>query len=243
MLYNNNIKRAGGITLKTIGLIGGMSWESSAEYYRYINERVKQELGGLHSAKCILYSVDFAEIELYQSTGQWGKAADVLGLAALSLQKSGADFIILCTNTMHNVLDRISERIHIPVLHIADAAAVHINNKGIGTIGLLGTQYTMEQNFYIDRLRSNNLDVIIPDVLEREKINTIIFEELCIGRLEETSREFLKEVISSLKRKGAEGIVLGCTEIGMLIKENDAEIPVFDTALLHAEEAVKRAVT
>ncbi|WP_421384871.1 aspartate/glutamate racemase family protein [Bacillus salacetis] len=228
--------------MKTIGLIGGMSWESSAEYYRFINQRVKEELGGLHSAKCILYSVDFEEIEKYQSNGEWEKAAEVLGAAAESLEKAGADFIILCTNTMHKVIDQITGHIEVPVLHIADAAASQIKEQGIKSVGLLGTQYTMEQDFYKERLRSNGLNVIVPDAMERERINNIIFDELCVGKIEDTSRDFLKSVIHSLKSMGAEGIVLGCTEIGLLIKEKDTDIPVFDTARIHAEEAVKRAM-
>jgi aspartate racemase len=228
--------------MKTIGLIGGMSWESSAEYYRLINQRVKEEMGGLHSAKCILYSVDFEEIEQYQSNGEWDRAAEVLGAAAASLEKAGADFIVLCTNTMHKVIDQISECIGIPLLHIADAAAVHIKEKKIKSVGLLGTKYTMEQDFYKERLTSNGLNVIVPEAVERERMNKIIFEELCLGKIEEKSRDFFKSVINSLKIKGAEGIVLGCTEIGLLIKENDSEIPIFDTAAIHAEEAVKKAV-
>jgi aspartate racemase len=228
--------------MKTIGLIGGMSWESSAEYYRFINERVKEELGGLHSAQCILYSVDFEEIERYQSKAEWERAGEVLGHAAVSLEKAGADFIILCTNTMHKVLDQISERIGIPVLHIADAAAAKIKEEGINSVGLLGTKYTMEQDFYKERLISNGLDVMVPDGGERDRMNDIIFEELCVGKIKECSRAFFREVIYSLKNKGAEGIVLGCTEIGLLIKEGDSDIPVFDTALIHAEEAVKKAL-
>lgn len=228
--------------MKMIGMIGGMSWESSAEYYRIINEMIKDQLGGLHSAKCLLYSVDFEEIERYQSTGEWGRAADVLGEAASSLEKAGADFIILCTNTMHKVIDLISEHISIPVLHIADAAAVHIRSKGIKSVGLLGTRYTMEQDFYKERLRMNGIEVVVPDGEEREKINTIIFNELCVGRIEGESREYMKDIIESLQTKGAKGIVLGCTEIGLLIKEKDCNVPVFDTALIHAEEAVKKAL-
>jgi aspartate racemase len=228
--------------MKTIGLIGGMSWESSAEYYRFINERVKEELGGLHSAQCILYSVDFEEIERYQSIGDWARAGEVLAAAAESLEKAGADFILLCTNTMHKVLDSISERIGIPVLHIADAAGSQIKDEGIKSVGLLGTKYTLEQDFYKKRLISNGLDVMVPGAEERERMNTIIFEELCIGKIEESSRDFFKGVIQSLKNKGAEGVILGCTEIGLLIKEKDSDIPVFDTALIHAEAAVKKAL-
>ncbi|WP_409253916.1 aspartate/glutamate racemase family protein [Bacillus sp. SCS-153A] len=228
--------------MKMIGMIGGMSWESSAEYYRFINQQVKNQMGGLHSAKCMLYSVDFEEIQRFQSNGEWVKAGNVLGDAAHSLETAGADFIILCTNTMHKVIEQISERVSIPVLHIADAAAVPIVAKGIKSVGLLGTKYTMEQDFYKERLRLKGIHVIIPDACERERVNSIIFEELCVGRIEEGSREYMKRIINSLQRRGAEGIVLGCTEIGLLIKEKDSQIPVFDTAFIHAEEAVKKAL-
>ncbi|TYS17660.1 aspartate/glutamate racemase family protein [Rossellomorea vietnamensis] len=228
--------------MKTIGLIGGMSWESSLEYYRHINETVKAQLGGLHSAKCILYSVDFEEIERYQAQGEWDKAAYILKEAAESLEKGGADFLLLCTNTMHKVFEDISGSVNIPFLHIADAAASKIRNEGVDTVGLLGTRYTMEQDFYRNRMLVNGVNVIVPGREDRERINAIIFEELCIGEIKDSSRDFFQKVMKELNRNGAEGIVLGCTEIGLLIKGDEWEIPIYDTAAIHAEAAVKKAL-
>jgi aspartate racemase len=228
--------------VKLIGLIGGMSWESSAEYYRLINEAVKIKLGGLHSARCLLYSVDFEEIERYQATGNWKKAGEVLGKAAQALEKGGADFILICTNTMHKVLDDIEERIHIPILHIADATANQIKKEGLRKIGLLGTKYTMEQDFYKSRLEWNGLQVLVPKSRDREMVNQIIFEELCLGKVWHTSRAYFKKVIESLVESGAEGIILGCTEIGLLVKEEDSQVPIYDTTVIHAREAVKKAL-
>lgn len=238
------IKKAdsGGILMKTIGLIGGMSWESSAEYYRIINEEVKSELGGLHSAKCLLYSVDFEEIERFQAEGRWDEAGKRLGYAAYSLEKAGADFIVICTNTMHKVVKDIEARINIPVLHIADATANQITKSNLHTVGLLGTKYTMEQDFYKARIKSNGINILIPDELEREMINKVIFEELCLGNIKQSSRNDYKEVINHLINQGAEGIILGCTEIGMLVKQEDSEVPLFDTAEIHAMEAVHKAL-
>lgn len=228
--------------MKTIGLIGGMSWESSASYYRIINEAVKEQLGGLHSAKCILYSVDFDEIERYQTEGDWNAAGTSLSDAARSLEKAGADFIVICTNTMHKVVDQIEKSIHIPVLHIADATAKQIHHAGIGRVGLLGTRYTMEQDFYKERLTSKGINVMTPPEEERQQINRIIFEELCLGKIEDGSRHYYKSVIARLVADGAEGIILGCTEIGLLISPEDAAVPLFDTAEIHAVEAVKLAL-
>ncbi|MEK4300282.1 aspartate/glutamate racemase family protein [Oceanobacillus sp. FSL W8-0428] len=228
--------------MKTIGLIGGMSWESSAEYYRIINEEVKSKLGGLHSAKCLLYSVDFEEIERFQAEGRWDEAGKRLGDAAYSLEKSGADFIVICTNTMHKVVKDIEARIDIPVLHIADATANQIAKSNLHTVGLLGTKYTMEQDFYKARIKSNGINILIPDDTEREIINKIIFEELCLGNIKQSSRNDYKEVIHHLINQGAEGIILGCTEIGMLVKQEDSEVPLFDTAEIHAIEAVHKAL-
>lgn len=233
---------SGGILMKTIGLIGGMSWESSAEYYRIINEKVKSELGGLHSAKCLLYSVDFEEIERFQAEGRWDEAGKRLGDAAYSLEKAGADFIVICTNTMHKVVKDIEARINIPVLHIADATANQITKSNLHTVGLLGTKYTMEQDFYKARIKSNGINILIPDELEREMINKVIFEELCLGNIKQSSRNDYKEVINHLINQGAEGIILGCTEIGMLVKQEDSEVPLFDTAEIHAMEAVHKAL-
>lgn len=224
--------------MKTIGLIGGMSWESSIEYYRIINEQVRSQWGGLHSAKCLMYSVNFAEIERYQSEGNWKKAGETLGEAALSLEKGGADFVLICSNTMHMVLEDIEEKISIPVLHIADATANQIREQRIRTVGLLGTKYTMEQHFYKQRLESNHIKVLIPNKQDREIVNKVIYEELCLGNIQSDSKAYYKEVIERLIQDGAEGIILGCTEIGLLIKPEDSQVPLFDTTFIHAIEAV-----
>lgn len=228
--------------MQTIGLIGGMSWESSAKYYQLINQEVKKQLGGLHSAKSIMYSVDFAETQRYQAEGEWEKAGHVLGDAALTLEKAGADFIIICTNTMHKVIAYIEEKISIPILHIADATANQILKSDVRTIGLLGTKYTMEQDFYKSRIESNGIKVLVPNREDREVINRVIFEELCLGDIQQSSRESYQKVIKSLIDDGAEGIILGCTEIGLLIRPEDAEVPLFDTTVIHALEAVKMAL-
>lgn len=219
-----------------------MSWESSAKYYQLINQEVKKQLGGLHSAKCIMYSVDFAEIQRYQAEDEWEKAGHVLGDVALSLEKAGADFIIICTNTMHKVIAYIEEKISIPILHIADATANQILKSDVRTIGLLGTKYTMEQDFYKSRIESNGIKVLVPNQEDREVINRVIFEELCLGDIQQSSREYYQKVIKSLIDDGAEGIILGCTEIGLLIRPEDAEVPLFDTTVIHALEAVKLAL-
>lgn len=228
--------------MKTIGLIGGMSWESTSEYYRIINEEIKERLGGLHSAKCLINSVDFEEIERFQSRGDWNGAGEVLANAAYSLQKGGADFIIICTNTMHKVVEKIKEKIDIPVLHIADATAKEIKRKDIQKVGLLGTKYTMEQDFYKSRIEENNIKVIVPSEKNRKEINKVIYTELCLGKIVSQSREYYKRVIEELVQKGAQGIILGCTEIGLLIKQENVSVPIFDTAHIHAIEAVKVAL-
>ena len=228
--------------MKTIGLIGGMSWESTSEYYRIINEEIKERLGGLHSAKCMINSVDFEEIERFQSNGDWNGAGEVLGNAAYSLQRGGADFIIICTNTMHKVVEKIKENIHIPVLHIADATAKEIKRKDIQKVGLLGTKYTMEQDFYKLRIEENRIKVMVPSEKDREKINEVIYTELCLGKITSQSREYYKRVIEELVQEGAQGIILGCTEIGLLIKQEDVSVPIFDTTHIHAVEAVNFAL-
>lgn len=228
--------------MKVIGLIGGMSWESSALYYRMINEEVRSRLGGLHSAKCLLYSVDFEEIERYQAEGAWDKAGEVLGQTARALEKGGADFIVICTNTMHKVVDEIQFKINIPILHIADATAAQIKESQIQTVGLLGTKYTMEQDFYKSRLELNGIQVIVPGRDDREAVNKIIYEELCLGKIHQESRDYYKKVIQGLIESGAEGIILGCTEIGLLVKPEDAEVPLFDTTYIHACEAVNMSL-
>lgn len=228
--------------MKTIGLIGGMSWESSLDYYRIINEEVKNRLGGLHSAKCILHSVDFHEIELYQRRGQWEKAAQIMIDAGRGLEITGADFIIICTNTMHKVADEVQKGINIPLLHIADLTANKILSDGIKTVGLLGTKYTMEQDFYKSRLEDKGIEVLIPNDLDRITVNTVIFEELCLGAIVNESREKYKKIIEELIERGAEGIILGCTEVGMLIKQEDSTVPLYDTTILHAVGAVDFAL-
>ncbi|HDR7759962.1 aspartate/glutamate racemase family protein [Bacillus cereus] len=228
--------------MKTIGLIGGMSWESTSEYYRIINEEIKERLGGLHSAKCLINSVDFEEIERCQSSGDWDGAGEILGNAAYSLQKGGADFIIICTNTMHKVVGKIKAKIDIPVLHIADATAKEIKRKDIQKVGLLGTKYTMEQDFYKSRIEEHDIKVIVPSEKNRKEINKVIYTELCLGKIVSQFREYYKRVIEELVQKGAQGIILGCTEIGLLIKQENVSVPIFDTTHIHAIEAVKVAL-
>ncbi|MFD1032454.1 aspartate/glutamate racemase family protein [Metaplanococcus flavidus] len=228
--------------MKTIGLIGGMSWESSLEYYRTINKEVNAHLGGLHSAECLLYSVDFAEIERLQSAGDWQRAGEMLGEVALKLQQAGADFIVICTNTMHKVVSRIEEEISIPVLHIADSTAGAIKAQNLTKVGLLGTRYTMEQDFYSSHIESHGIEVVVPERQQRDEINRIIFEELVAGELRQASKEYFQQAIHDLVAGGAEGIILGCTEIGLLIKLEDADVPLFDTAQIHAVQAVKHAL-
>jgi len=232
----------GGTFMKTIGLIGGMSWESSVEYYRIINEEIKNRLGGLHSAKCLLYSVDFEEIERFQAEGKWEEAGKLLGNVAYSLEKGGADFIVICTNTMHKVIYYVEEKINIPILHIADATAKQIKKSNLHKVGLLGTKYTMEQDFYKARIKSNGIKVLVPNDTEREMINKVIYEELCLGNIEQSSRDYYKKVIKNLVDHGAEGIILGCTEIGLLVKQEDSDVPLFDTTEIHAIESVNKAL-
>lgn len=228
--------------MKTIGLIGGMSWESTVTYYRIINETVSRELGGLHSAKILMYSVDFAEIEECQSNGDWAKSAEILGTAALNLQKAGADFIVICTNTMHKVVPEISECIDIPIMHIADATADALNSAGVKTAALLGTKYTMRQDFYKERLTARGINVLIPDDSDVEIVNNVIYDELCRGIISPSSRDEYVRIIGGLKQNGAQGVVLGCTEIGLLINADCSPLPVFDTTLIHAEKAALYSV-
>ena len=229
--------------MKTIGLIGGMSWESSIEYYRIINEAVKEKLGGLHSAKSIMVSVDFAEVEILQREGRWGEAAQMMVDAAKSLEKGGADFIVICTNTMHKSADEIQANVKIPLLHIADATAQLVKDSGIRTIGLLGTRFTMEEEFYKGRLSQNyGLNVIIPNAGEREIVHRVIYDELVIGEIKQHSKEQYIGIIENMVNQGAEGIILGCTEIGLLIHQQDCRVPLFDTTMIHAEAAVEYAL-
>lgn len=228
--------------MKTIGLIGGMSWESTATYYQIINETIKNELGGLHSAKCILYSVDFSEIEECQASGSWAKSAEILSGAAKKLESAGADFIVICTNTMHKIVPQIQDHIHIPILHIAEATAETLIRQNIKKVALLGTKYTMTQDFYKERLISKGLSVMIPNAKEVEEVNRIIYNELCVGIISASSRKIYSEIIERLKNTGAEAVILGCTEIGMLIGKDDSALPVFDTTVIHAQKAALQAI-
>ena len=229
--------------MKTIGLIGGMSWESSIEYYRIINETTKAKLGGLHSAKSVMYSVDFAEMEVLQHQDQWTEAAKMLIDAAKKLETCGADFIVLCTNTMHKVADDIQANINIPFLNIADATAQLVKNSGIQKIGLLGTRFTMEEEFYKGRLSQEyGLSVNIPNAQEREIVHRVIYEELVVGKILQNSKEQYIDIIQQMVKQGTEGIILGCTEIGLLIHQEDSQVPLFDTTRIHAEAAVEYAL-
>ena len=219
-----------------------MSWESTVTYYKIINETVKEKLGGLHSAKCILYSVDFQEIEECQANGNWEKSGEILGEAAYNLEKAGADFIVICTNTMHKVVNQIKEKISIPILHIAEMTAEKILEKGLKNIALLGTKYTMEQDFYKSKLIEKGINVIIPDKNDIETINEVIYDELCLGTINFNSKKKFLEIVDKLRSKGAEGIILGCTEIGLLIKNADTDVPLFDTAIIHAEQAAMYSI-
>lgn len=230
--------------MKIIGLIGGMSWESTVPYYRLINETIKERLGGLHSAKLILYSVDFHEIERLQHTGDWDGAGNLLSSAARSLQLAGADFLVLCTNTMHKVAATIETAVDIPLFHIADPTAQEIKQAGFTTIGLLGTRFTMEQDFYRDRLQlQHGLRVLIPAPDDRDRVHTIIYDELCLGKLIPESRQVYRRVIADLVRQGAQAIILGCTEISLLVDQHDSEVPLFDTTSIHARKAAQWALS
>ncbi|MBN1165199.1 MAG: aspartate/glutamate racemase family protein [Candidatus Krumholzibacteriota bacterium] len=229
--------------MKTIGLLGGMSWESTVGYYRAINEGVKNALGGLHSAKIVLYSVDFASIEKLQREGDWECTAQILTAAALGVQSAGADFLVICTNTMHKVAPQIEKAIDIPLLHIADATGEALARRGIKKAGLLGTAFTMEQDFYQGRLsRKYGLDVLVPEEEDRAIIHKVIFQELCLGKIESDSKREYLRIIDALAVRGAEAVILGCTEIGMLVNQGDTEARLFDTTAIHAEKAVEYAL-
>lgn len=226
--------------MKTIGLIGGMSWESTIPYYRLINEGIKQHLGGLHSASLLLHSVDFHEIEACQASGEWDKAGEMLAQAALGLERAGAEGILLCTNTMHKVASHIETRCSLPFLHIADATGRAIAATGMQRVALLGTRYTMEQDFYRGRLETQfGIESIVPDEEDRARINQIIFEELCLGTFSDASRHYYLSVIDKLAKQGAQGVIFGCTEIGLLVPAEESPIPVFDTTAIHAVDAVE----
>ena len=229
--------------MKTIGMIGGMSWESSIEYYRIINETVRQNLGGLHSAKSIMYSVDFAEIESLQAAGLWDEATDLMVDAARHVESGGADFILICTNTMHRMAEAVQNQIDILLLHIADATADRIKDHGLKKVGLLGTKFTMEEDFYKGRLVTmHDLEILLPGDDERELVHRVIYDELVMGEIKASSKARYIEVINGLVERGAEGVILGCTEIGLLIGQDDVRVPVFDTTHIHATAAVEYAL-
>jgi aspartate racemase len=229
--------------LKVIGLIGGMSWESTVPYYRQINETVKERLGGLHSARVILYSVDFYEIEQLQHAGNWEAAGSLLAHTARALEAAGADFLVLCTNTMHKVASAVEAAVRIPLFHIADPTAEEIKQAGLSTIGLLGTRFTMEEEFYRDRLQEiHGLRVLTPKQGDREIVHRVIYEELCLGKISPESRDEYRRIISELVDRGAQAIILGCTEISLLVAQQDSAVPLFDTTSIHARRAAERAL-
>lgn len=230
--------------MKTIGLLGGMSWESTANYYKEINEQVKKELGGLHSAKICLYSVDFDEIEKLQHAGRWDETATILSNAAMSVEAAGADFLLICTNTMHKVAEQIQSSINIPLVHIADATAEQLARDNIKRVGLLGTRFTMEQDFYKKRLSENySIEVLVPSAEEQTIVHDVIYSELCLGKICSSSRDRYLQIINELHQQGAEAIILGCTEIEMLVKRHHTEIPLYNTTKIHALQAVKLAIS
>ncbi|MEZ8274576.1 aspartate/glutamate racemase family protein [Vibrio cyclitrophicus] len=229
--------------MKTIGLLGGMSWESTMSYYKSINEGVKANLGGLNSAKICMYSVNFDEIERLQHQGRWSETANILSDAALSVEKGGADFILICTNTMHKVVPEIEEKITIPILHIADTTAQILLEQGVKKVGLLGTAFTMEQDFYKARLVNKfGIGVVTPDESDREQVHNIIYQELCRGEVKEESRDVYRQIIEKLSQQGAEAVILGCTEIALLIQQQHTDVPLLDTTSVHADAAVRLAL-
>lgn len=229
--------------MKTIGLIGGMSWESTVQYYRFINERVRERVGGLHSARCVLYSFDFDEIEAFQRSEDWERAAEMLSGAARALERAGADLLLICANTMHIVADAVERAVRLPLLHIADATAERIRAQGLRRVVLLGTRITMQRDFYRGRLEQRHgLEVLVPPREEHERINAVIFDELCRGQVRDDSRAALVGIIRRMAEAGAEGVILGCTEIGLLVGPADSPVPLFDTARIHAEAAVDHAL-
>lgn len=228
--------------MRTLGLIGGMSWESTVTYYQRINQQIKTKLGGLHSAKILLHSVDFAQIEALQHEGKWQALGDILADAAIGLEKAGADCVVICTNTMHKVAEQVQNSVSIPLIHIADATAAALHQQSISCVALLGTRFTMEQDFYAGRLQdSHGIKVLIPEQAERDRIHQVIYQELCVGKTLPESKEFYLAVIDGLHKQGAQGIILGCTEIGLLINQQDTKVPLFDTTMIHADIAVAYA--
>jgi aspartate racemase len=229
--------------MRTLGLIGGMSWESTVPYYQHINRFVAQRLGGLHSARLLLYSVDFHEVEEWQRSGRWDEAGALLAGAAAALERAGAECLVLCTNTMHKVAPAIEASVRVPLLHIADPTGAAIQRRGFRRVGLLGTRFTMEEPFYRSRLRERfHLDVIVPGQAGRDVVHEVIYEELCRGVVSETSRGRFQDIVEGLRADGAEGVILGCTEIGLLLRDQDARVPLFDTTRLHAEAAAEYAI-
>jgi aspartate racemase len=226
----------------TIGLLGGMSWESSIEYYRLVNELVRQELGGLHSAECVMYSVDFAAIEAMQTEGRWEEAGRRLAEVAQRLEAGGADFLVLCTNTMHKVAGAIADAVSVPLLHLGDTTATAVIGAGVRRVGLLGTGFTMAQSFYRDRLAAHGLEVLVPEAQDRDQVHRVIYDELCLGVVRDESRQAYLGIIERLVERGAEGIILGCTEIELLVGQEHVAVPVFPTTRLHAEAAVAAAL-
>lgn len=228
--------------MKTIGMIGGTSWESTQLYYQQLNERTAQALGGLHSARCILYSLEFGEVYAHMERGDWDAAAEITAQAAKALEDAGADFLILCANTSHKFCPAVEQHVSIPILHIADAVVEAIRVRGLRTVGLLGTRYTMQEDFYLPRLETAGIRVLLPEAAEMEEVNRIIYEELCVGTVKESSRVTLSALTETMRRGGAEGVILGCTELGMILKDEDAGIPLLDTVKIHSEAAVRMAL-
>lgn len=228
--------------MKTIGLIGGMSWESTVTYYQIINKTIREKLGGLLSAKVLLYSVDFARIEKLQTEGRWDEIADILGAEAQNLEKAGADFIVICANTTHKIAPQIQEKISIPILHIADATSQELKKNKIKKAALIGTKYTILEDFYKDRIRENGIDLIIPNEKDVELINNVIYNELCVGEIKENSKKEYIRIIGKLKKQGAEAVIFGCTEIGLLVSKEDSPLPVYDTTEIHAYTASIKAL-
>ncbi|WP_094701337.1 aspartate/glutamate racemase family protein [Brevibacillus laterosporus] len=228
--------------MKTIGLLGGMSWESTTEYYKHINQMVNQRVGALASARCVVYSVNFEEIVQCQKEGRWDDAAAILGGAAQRIEKAGADCLLVCTNTMHKIAEQISALITIPFLHIADATAEKIQERKLRKVGLLGTKFTMEQDFFIEKMKNHGIEIIVPAEKERDIVHQVIFDELCKGIITNTSRQAYRNIMDELVKAGAEGIILGCTEITLLVSPEDATVPLFDTTRIHAEKAVDFAL-
>tara|TARA_R110002167_G_scaffold299774_2_gene504118 strand:+ start:683 stop:1372 length:690 start_codon:yes stop_codon:yes gene_type:complete len=229
--------------MKTIGMLGGMSWESTQSYYRALNLGVKSSLGGLHSAKILLNSVDFAEIEALQHEGRWDEMAALLGDAAVGLEAAGADFLMICTNTMHKVAPQIQARISIPLLHIADATASVLRKDGVKKVGLLGTRFTMEQDFYRERIEAQGIEVIVPERNARDLVHSVIYQELCLGNINADSKARFLNIVDALAAAGAEAVILGCTEIALLIQQQDSNIPLYDTTAIHADQAVLLALS